>query len=218
LREVVRLYGKTVQDGTRLKNRIRAKYRQQGLTVGGREVFAAEGREAYLRRVKRPTIRLLLEVLYQELDAVEAAAECLARRLSGMLGHRREYRRLLPIPGIGPVTAAILVAVIDDPHRFATTRKFWNYAGLSVRHPWSGRPDQAKTGGSSSGHRLLKYAAMMAARHALRGDNRFSRHHAQMVKRGLDPAMADRTIARGILATVLAVWKDGTDYRESRLA
>ncbi len=215
LRDLVRLYGKTVQDGTRLKNRLKAVFRRQGVLVSGGQVFTAEGRTGYLKRVTRSTVRVLLEVLYEELDAVDAAADRLARRLTGMLGHRREYRRLLPIPGIGPVAAAILVAVIDDPHRFRTTRKLWKYAGLSVKAPWSGRPEEAKRTGSTTGHRLLKYAALSAARHALQGDNRFARHHAAMVKRGLAPAMADRTIARSLLATVLTVWKEGTEYRES---
>jgi transposase len=105
------------------------------------------------------------------------------------------------------------VAVIDDPHRFPTVRKAWKYSGLSVRRHSSGE-SKVQTGGSFSGNRLLKYAVMLAAKRALQGDNQFSRHHAQMLERGLDPAMADKTIARRLLATALAVWKSGKDYRE----
>jgi transposase len=214
LRELARLYDRTVKDGTRLKNRIRAKYREQGVMVGRSDVYTPEAREAWQKQVTRPAVRLMLEVLYAELDAVEEAGDRLARRLAAMLRHRREYRRILGIPGIGPVIGAIMIVVIDDPHRFADQRKLWKYAGLSVSKPWTSRPENAKECGSRSGNRLLKHGAMMAARCALRGKNRFATHYAQMLERGLDSAMAEKTIARRILATVLAVWKSGTEYRE----
>jgi len=213
LRGLVRLYGKIVQDGTRLKNRIKAKYREQGVAVSGHGVYEVEGRKAWLDKIDRPTVRLLLEVLYDELDAVEAAGERLGRRVSAMLRHRQEFKRVVTVPGFGPVTGAAIVAVIVDPNRFATVRRAWKYAGLSVRRHSSG-DSKEKTGGSFSGNRLLKNAVMVAARRALQGDNQFSRHHAQMLGRGLDPAMADKTIARRLLATALAVWKSGKDYQE----
>jgi transposase len=213
LRDLVRLYDKTVHDGTRLKNRIKAKYREQGLPVKGYGVYEKEGRGPWLKQIQRPTVRLLLEVLYDEFDAVEAAADRLGRRVSAMLRHRREFKQVATVPGYGSVTGAITVAVVDDPRRFPTVRKAWKYAGLSVRRQSSGE-SQAKTGGSFSGNRLLKYATMLAAKRALQGDNQFSRHHAQMLERGLDRAMAEKTIARRLLATALAVWRNGEDYQE----
>lgn len=213
LRDLVRLYDRTVKDGTRLKNRIKAKYREQGLPVKGHKVYEPEGRQEWLSRIQRPTVRVLLEILYDELDAVEAAADRLGRRVSATLRHRREFKLVATVPGFGPVSGAVTVAVIDDPHRFPTVRKAWKYSGLSVRRHSSGE-SKVQTGGSFSGNRLLKYAVMLAAKRALQGDNQFSRHHVQMLERGLDPAMADKTIARRLLATALAVWKSGKDYRE----
>jgi transposase len=213
LRDLVRLYDKTVRDGTRLKNRIKAKYREQGLPVKGYGVYEQEGRKEWFDQIKRPTVRVILEVLYAELDAVEAAADRLGRRVNAMVRHRREFKVVATVPGYGSVTGAVLVAVIDDPHRFPTVRKAWKYSGLSVRRRSSGESN-VKTGGAFSGNRLLKYAVMLAAKRALQGDNQFSRHHAQMLERGLDPAMAEKTIARRLLATALAVWKSGKDYQE----
>lgn len=213
LRDLVKLYGRTTQDGTRIKNRIKAKYREQGLPVKGHEVYEEEGRKGWLDKIQRPTMRLLLETLYDELDAVEKAGERLGQRIAAMLRHRREFKMVTTVPGFGPVTGAMTVAVIDEPRRFPTVRKAWKYAGLSVRRFASGE-SKAKISGSFSGNRVLKRAVMLAARRALQGDNQFSRHHAQMLERGLDEAMADKTIARRLLATALAVWKSGKDYQE----
>jgi transposase len=215
LRELVRLYTKVVGDVTRAKNRIKAKFRQHGVPVTGREVYKAEHREVWLRKLDRASVRFMAETMYQHLDAAEAVRDRLANRLKGMLRHTRAYRQMCSLPGVGAVTASILVAVIDEPERFPDKRKLWKYAGLSVSSPWSGSPGSAHRGGSPSGNRLLKYAAMHAARHSLRGGNRFARHHARMVEAGIAPAMAEKTIARNLLATALALWKGGTEYREA---
>ena len=216
LRELVLLYDKAARDTSRAKNRIKSKLRQHGLPVSGRAVYSAEGREVWTAKVKRPTVRFLLEVLYEKLDAAEDAQDRLARRLSGMLGRRREYKRLKGVPGIGDVVASIFVAVIDEPRRFPEKRKLWKYAGLSVRSPWSGDPKHAQKGGSHSGNRLLKYAAMIAADRAVIGENRFARHYARMISEKKERAMALKTVARNILATALAMWKNGTEYRDAR--
>jgi transposase len=218
LRELVLLYDKMVGDTARAKSRLKAKFRQHGLAVSGSAGYSEAGRQSWLDRVRRRTVRFMLEALYAKLDAAEEVQEILARRLSAMLGSRREYRRLKTMPGIGEVVAAIFVGVIDNPHRFPDKRKLWKYAGLSVRGPWTGDPKQAKTGGSCTGNRLLKYAAMVAAERATVGSNRFGRRYQEMLARGLDRSMALKTTARNILATALAMWKSGTDYREPESA
>jgi transposase len=44
----------------------------------------------------------------------------------------RAYRLVRTCPGLGPVRAAELVAVVVTPYRFRNKRKFWNYCGLGV--------------------------------------------------------------------------------------
>jgi transposase len=199
-----------------VKNRIKAKYREHGITASGPWVYGKEGREAWQKKVGRATVRFMLEMLYQQLDTLEAIRDQLAHRLSGMMRTKREYHQMLGLPGVGDVTASILVAVIADPHRFQNKRKLWKYSGLSVSGPWTGDPSKAHKGGSKSGNRLLKYAAMTAAKAAIRGDNRFARHYTEMIEAGIKPAMAEKTTARNILAAALAVWKQGTEYQDVR--
>jgi transposase len=214
LRELVGLYGKVVGDAVRAKNRLKAKFRQHGVSVEGAAVYTGDGRGEYLSRLRRPNVQFMLEVLYSRLDAADDSAGVVASRLRGMLCRRREYRAVKGIPGVGDVVASIMVAVIADPQRFPDKRKLWKYAGLSVRSQSSGGADSARQGGSNEGNRLLKYAVMVAARNAVRGSNRFSRHYADMTAAGIDPRIALKTIARGILAAAWALWKDGTKYRE----
>ncbi|OGP60303.1 MAG: hypothetical protein A2V67_06970 [Deltaproteobacteria bacterium RBG_13_61_14] len=216
-RELVRLYQKSVRDVTRLKNRLKAKYREHGVAVKGDKVYTVRHRASYLRQVKQPAVRAMLAVIYEQLDGAQAAHLKIWGQLFARLRTLPAYRLLKTIPGVGSRLGAMLAAGIDDPERFAgpnRKRKLWKYSGLGVRSQWSSHPEQARVSGSPSGNRLMKYAALSAAHNALRGKNRFSRHYAEMVEQGKDPAMAERTVGRQILATALSMLTSGTVYRE----
>ena len=42
------------------------------------------------------------------------------------------FERLREIPGIGPIWAALLVAIRQTPPRFRTKRQLWAYSGLAI--------------------------------------------------------------------------------------
>jgi transposase len=215
-REILRLYQKAQGDVSRIKNRIKAKYREHGIsTVGvGDEVYSEKHRGAWLKQIKRPHIRYGLEVLYQQLDNEALSRDALLEKLVTLLKNMREYQLLQTIPGVGKVLGAVIAAIIDDPFRFASKRHLWSYAALGVSRRWSGDPSRAQVKGSKTGNRVLKYAAMSAATCALRGTNKFSRHYAKMLESGIEPGMAKRTVARNILTTALAMLKSKTAYQE----
>ena len=214
IRELSRLLQKSTADTTRLKNRIKSKFRESGLPVSGSAVYSGEGRQIYLTKLRRSNARFMAEVIYGSLDAAEEARDRIFRRLCDLLRNHREYKLLKGVPGVGPRTAAIMVAVIDTPWRFETKRRLWKYAGLAICSPWSGRADKAHPRPAKTGNRLLKHAAMTAARHAVRGSSRFAAHYERMISGGSTKAMALKTIARNILATALAIWKSGIPYRD----
>lgn len=212
--EVLRLFRKVQGDATRTKNRIKSKYREHGVQVSGKKVYSPAHRDEYLKKIKRSQVRFMLTVLYDKLESDEAAGNAILSRLFSLMKNTREHKVLKTIPGVGDMLASIMAAVIDDPWRFESKRKLWSYSALGVRSRWSGDPGKVQVKGSNSGNRLMKYAAMSAAKAALRGDNRFSRHYQKMVGDGVCPAMARRTVARQILAVALAMLKSGEVYEE----
>src|SRR5882672_3823783 len=53
--------------------------------------------------------------------------------------HKHSAAKLLrQIPSIGPIRAALLVALIQTPHRFRTKRQLWAYIGLALKTHTSG--------------------------------------------------------------------------------
>jgi len=163
-RELVRLHRKAVGDVTRLKNRLKAKYREHGVAVKGEKVYTVRHRASYAQQVKQPAVRAMLAVMSEQLDGAQAAQMKIWGQLFARLrtpfgsepqGRRLpEYRLLKTIPGVGSRLGAILVAGIDAPGRFANKRKLWKYSGLGVRRQWSSHPEQARVSGSPSGNRI----------------------------------------------------------------
>jgi transposase len=45
---------------------------------------------------------------------------------------------LRQIPSIGPIRAALPIAVMQTPHRFRTNRQLWAYCGLALQTSTSG--------------------------------------------------------------------------------
>jgi transposase len=223
VRELIHAYQKAVGDVVRAKNRIRALFRKHGVRVTGRTY--GEGRHEALQQLRRPGLRPVFDAQYGVLDAAEEAKEGLGQSLRQRLAPTKEYRLLLTIPGVGPVCAAIMVAIIDTPRRFPDKRHLWSYAGLGASERSTGKGPVMKRG-MYQGNRLLKYAAMVAAEGAIKHDNRFARYFRAATEEDPDPrkteriraAMARKTVARAILATALAMWKTGTEYRESAQA
>jgi transposase len=52
-------------------------------------------------------------------------------------------RRLMTVPGVGPVVALAYIAVLDDPQRFAHSRDVGAYLGMTPKRYQSGEVDQA---------------------------------------------------------------------------
>jgi hypothetical protein len=53
--------------------------------------------------------------------------------------HKHPALRLLrQIPSIGPIRAALLVALLQTPYRFGTKRQLWPYSGFAVKTHDSG--------------------------------------------------------------------------------
>ena len=221
VRELIHAYQKVVGDVVRAKNRIRAKYARYGIHIT--DYAYGDGRHDASKHLRRSGLKPVFDAMYGILDAAVKSKDDLDRALRARLSHTKEYKLLKTIPGVGPVCAAIMVAIIVDPDRFPYKQRLWSYAGIGASEDSTGKTVRVK--GMKHGNRLLKYAAMTAAQVAIKGDNRFARLYQTLVEKNEDPkkakraaGLAKKVVARGILAAALAMWKAGTAYSENTLA
>jgi transposase len=132
LKELGRSYLTITKDVTRVMNRLKALYRGWGIPCAGHEVYVPRHRSEWLGKISEAGVRRRAEHCYQQLDVLHLLRQQVRRDL--LLESRKHpaWRLLGLIPGIGPIRAALLIALIQTPHRFRTKRQLWTYCGLGL--------------------------------------------------------------------------------------
>ncbi len=101
-------------------------------------VYAPRHRAEWLAKILEPGVRLRAERLYQQLDLLQPVRQEARRDLLGESHQHHAVKLLRQIPSIGPIRAALLVALLQTPHRFRTKRQLWAYSGFAVETHDSG--------------------------------------------------------------------------------
>src|SRR6266568_3778752 len=135
LRELARSYQTISKDLTRVMNRLKALYRGWGIPCAGTQVHAPRYREEWLNRIPHAGVRRRAELFYQQLDALQALRRSVRPEFLAESRKHKAAKLLRQIPCIGPIRAALLLALMQTPHRFRSKRQIWNYSGLVVLFP-----------------------------------------------------------------------------------
>jgi hypothetical protein len=142
-RRLVRMRTAMVRIRSRLNNQIHALLAHHGLHPEGSDIFAhdltrmTKQLPAVTKQRAEANLRLI-EELDKEVDLADSHIHKLFARDEGV-------RRLLPIPGVGTITAAIVVAEVGEIARFPTARQFSSWCGSNSHRtlerrqhsPWS---------------------------------------------------------------------------------
>jgi transposase len=213
-RELIGAYHDTVKSTTRVKNKIKAKFRQNGIHCIGVNVYSKMCREDWRQKLpQESTPLLILDSLWRQLEQLEQTEKYLLAAARAEAKQYPEIKYFEALPGIGFISAATISAILETPHRFADKRKVWMYAGLGLMKRSSGGKVYSEKL-STDYNRLLKYTLKQAAEAAIRaGDNPFRRKYLDMtLLHGVAPHRAKLTIAREMLAAMWAMWKKGERY------
>jgi transposase len=143
---------------TKIKNRIRAILDRMGGTKlpaskkGWTDKALAELRERARSLEKCRRGEYWRGELWEELQQFDHVQDSLSRveaELDSLGQKDKRVQRLRTIPGVGSRLAELVVAVIDDPHRFKNGKQVGSYLGLTPRQYQSGTMDRQ---GRISGH------------------------------------------------------------------
>jgi len=209
--------------------RLKALYRSWAIPCAGQQVYAPRHRAEWLQKINEAGVRRRAELYYQQFDALLLLHQQARRELLAESRKHNTTQLLRQIPSIGPIRAALLLALIQTPHRFRTKRQLWSYSGLALETRNSGEyrivHGQLKRSkkvvairGLNKNHNhdlknIFKGAAIRAA--AVAGP--FQEFYAALVAKGMKPAMARLTLARKIAAITLIVWKKGVHFDAAHL-
>jgi transposase len=159
--------------------------------------------------------RPVLAVITESLQAVQARVSVLDREIAVRAKADPVAKRLMTIPGVGPVVATALVALAPAPNTFRRGRDFAAWVGLTPKQHSSGgkeRLGQISKMGERSLRRLLILGASSAAKVAARDPSSASPWLARMLAR--KPRMlVTVALANKIARIVWALMAHGGSYR-----
>ncbi len=194
---------------------IRGILRGFGLKVGN---VPRNGFEARIRELAAG--QAMLERI---VDAMLAARATLRTQFNGLhkavLALVREdavCRRLMTVPGVGPLTAITFKSAVDDPSRIKRSKGAGALFGLTPRKYQSGERDV--TGCITRvGDEMVRTALYEAANALLLRVQRFSalKRWAMEVAKRRGMKRAKVALARKLAVILHRMWVDGTDFRWS---
>ena len=126
-------------------------------------------------------------------------------------------RRLMTVPGVGPLTSITFKSAIDDPSRIARSRAVGLLFGLTPRKYQSGETDRAGAI-TRTGDVMVRTALYEAANSILCRGTRFSglKRWAVGVAARRGAKSAKVALARKIGIILHRMWADGTTFRWTR--
>ncbi len=205
------------QQVTRFKCKLKAEFRQLGISTSGISIYNPNRRSYWQSRIKEyPYIQSQVAQYFQLIDLLEKMKRSTYQNMVNQARREKGFGSLISFPGAGPVVVTGYLALIDTPHRFSRKNKLWRYAGFSNQKQISDdvvyRDRPTKTG-----NRVLKWVVMQHFQAAVvtsKTPNRFQRRYQALIARGLSSKTARRTVCRDILASVRAAWRKEESYRE----
>ena len=163
-----------------------------------------------------PALSLLLKEACDEIREIEARIGMVEKQLQALAKQTPVVKRLLSIPGVGLLGATALVAFVGDVKRFATSRHFASYLGLTPREHSSG---SVRRLGSISrrGDRYLRCLLVHGARAVLNAAKRRKdldglRAWVLRVEQHRGHNKATVALANKLARIIWAVWRRDTSF------
>lgn len=153
-------------------------------------------------------------VVGDPLAGLRERAAAIDEELARLLGDDPRYRRMLTIPGVGPLCAAALRCALGG-RGFRSADAFVAFLGLDLRVRESGER-RGRRALTKRGCPLYRWLLFMAGRSATRTAAWGARYRRELDK-GLAPTAAQVALARKIARTAWSMDRHGTDFDRDRL-
>jgi len=199
-----------------IENDLRGSLRNFGLKVGMVGTVKFEARINKLVE-NLPDLAVLVEPLLIVRRVLREQLGILHRRLLAIVRDDDVCRRLMTIPGVGPVVALTYRVTVDVPARFRNSKAVGAVFGLTPAKYQSGEND--RTGAiSRCGDEMMRMMLYEAAQSMLVRAAKWSWLKAWAMKiarhRGMKKAIV--ALARRLAVIMHRIWVDGTDFRWTR--
>src|SRR3974390_3720328 len=199
-----------------IENELRGTLRNFGLKVGmvGPAKFEVRINELV---ANLPDLAVLVEPLLVVRRGPCRPVGVLHHRLLAIVRDDEVCRRLMTVPGVGPVVALTYRATVDVPARFRKSKSVGAVFGLTCSRDQSGERDRPGAI-SRCGDEMMRVMLYEAAQVMLTRTNRWSwlKAWAMKIARNRGKKKAIVALARRLAVIMHRIWVDGTEFRWTR--
>ena len=195
-----------------IENDLRGTLRNFGIKVG------MVGKVSFEARIKElvenlPDLAVLVEPLLIVRRVLREQIIILHRRLLAIVRDDEVCRRLMTIPGVGPVVALTFRATVDVPARFRKSKAVGAVFGLTCSKYQSGEIDRSGRI-SRCGDEMMRVMLYEAAQAMLRSKKwSWLKAWAMQIARRRGMKKAIVALARRLAVIMHRIWVDGTEFR-----
>lgn len=158
------------------------------------------------------TYRLQIRYACDDLDTLRSRLRTLDRDLDGKLRQHEVGRLLTSIDGIGPQTAARVIATVGNPAHFRSGSALAAYVGTIPALKQSGKRQSLRGGHTPIGNAQLRAALWMPTLSAVRCNPWLRAHYQRLIARGKLPKVALLACMRKLLLVIYSVAKHGQPF------
>src|SRR4051795_1042073 len=200
-----------------IDNDLRGTLRNFGLKVGivGTVKFEARVKELV---ENLPDLAVLVQPLLMVRRGMRGQFALLHRRLLAVVRNDEVCRRLMTVPGVGPVVALTYRATVDVPARFRNSKAVGAVFGLTCSKYQSGEVDRSGRI-SRCGDEMMRVMLYEAAQ-SMMNSKKWSWLKAWAMqiarRRGMKKAIV--ALARRLAVIMHRIWVDGTEFRWTKEA
>ena len=186
-----------------------AKFRYDGVHIVGDELAKAivETAKVSVGRHHGYAYRIQVQDTCEDLDLLRRRIKRLDHDIETKLGEHEVGTLLTTIDGIGPTTAARLVAELGDPAGFRDASALAAYVGVVPALKQSGKRTTSRAGLSPMGNARLRAALWMPTLTAVQKNPWLKAHYERLKARGKLPKVALIACMRKLLTAVYSVAK-----------
>jgi len=216
--EAIALFGleKTLNDWIppkRVFRELRQLTRERDQLVAERTVLKnqlhAEEIEAYPGEQTIGRIKARIKMVNAQLKEILA-------EITVAISHQAELKKavslITTIPGIGPLTAAVILAETNGFELITSQKQLTSYAGLDVKEKESGTSVKGKPRISKKGNKHLRKAMHMPALAAIRHSERYKGTFIRITARSGIKMKGATAVQRKLLEMVYTIYKTGKPY------
>lgn len=153
---------------------------------------------------------LQIKLLIEQISFIENQIITVEKEISILM--KRINSPITSIPGIGPITGAVILGEIGHISRFSNPSKLVAYAGLDAIISQSGESESTSNSMSKRGSPYLRKALFQSALRAEFCDPVFISYYQKKISQGKHHLVATNAVARKLCHTIFAILSKNEPY------